>query len=252
MCMSCKSGAWVDDASPRRWLLILVFLVVLGPATIWQQQPLVRAGTRYQDPWEPPCPRVNHPFLLKDGGGETLCAANAPGEDIKRLYALRTFDDIQVLAEDVTDGIRLIITVVEKPAVHAVTFTGNRFTLTQPEISKRLLLKRHHLCAQSLDDTVACLKNIPRRRLLLCPYKVRGHRCHRATRSISCCVSPKGGKSTLVVFVLPAIKRLRIASCGRSTTPKEYTLPVLSGPSALYKPGTLRIDLQLLKEMCIE
>ena len=79
-------------------------------------------------------------------------------EDIKRLYALRTFDDIQVLAEDVPDGIRLIITVVEKPAVRNVTFEGNRY-IDAAEIRKRILLKERSTFARNLlNDTVAALQ----------------------------------------------------------------------------------------------
>ena len=79
-------------------------------------------------------------------------------EDIKRLYALRTFDDIQVRAEDVTDGIRLIITVVEKPAVRTVTFSGNRF-IESAEITKRILLKERSTFARNLlNDTIADLQ----------------------------------------------------------------------------------------------
>ena len=96
-------------------------------------------------------------FYLKTEVGKPYVPQTL-SEDIKRLYALRTFDDIQVLAEDVPDGIRLIITVVEKPAVRTVTFSGNR-AIDAAEISKRLLLKERSTFARNLlNDTVAALQ----------------------------------------------------------------------------------------------
>src|SRR5262249_59843968 len=79
-------------------------------------------------------------FYLKTEVGKPYVPQTL-SEDIKRLYALRTFDDIQVLAEDVPDGIRLILTVVEKPAVRNVTLEGNRYS-DAAEIRKRILLQK--------------------------------------------------------------------------------------------------------------
>ena len=76
-------------------------------------------------------------------------------EDIRRLYGLRAFDNIQATAEELPNGLRLILTVSEKPAVRTVTFTGNRF-VDKDEISKRLLLKeRSTFDRNALNDTVS-------------------------------------------------------------------------------------------------
>ena len=45
-------------------------------------------------------------------------------DDVKRLYALRTFDDIRVTAAELDDGMRIVITVTEKPAVREVSLEG--------------------------------------------------------------------------------------------------------------------------------
>src|SRR5918998_1346137 len=57
-------------------------------------------------------------------------------EDVKRLYELGIFSNILVTAEEMDDGIHLIITVTEKPAVRQVTFKGNR-RIKDEEIRKR-------------------------------------------------------------------------------------------------------------------
>src|SRR5437016_12981819 len=64
-------------------------------------------------------------FYLKTEVGKPYVPQTL-SEHIKRHYAVRTFDDSQVLAEDVTDDVRLIITVVEKPDEPPVNFTGHR------------------------------------------------------------------------------------------------------------------------------
>src|SRR5215471_18975665 len=94
-------------------------------------------------------------------------------EDIKRLYALRTFDDIQVTAEEVADGIRLILTVVEKPAVRNVTFSGNRF-VDKDEIRKRLLVKERSTFARNqLNDTVVACRSTIGKKAIILPISVR-------------------------------------------------------------------------------
>ena len=61
-------------------------------------------------------------------------------EDIKRLYALETFDNIRVTAEEIEGGMRLIVTVTEKPTVRRVTYSGNR-AISEDEIDERIQLK---------------------------------------------------------------------------------------------------------------
>jgi len=51
--------------------------------------------------------------------------ARALGNNIRSVYELGFFDDIQVLAEEVPGGFRLIFVVTEKPSVARVRFIGN-------------------------------------------------------------------------------------------------------------------------------
>ena len=46
-------------------------------------------------------------------------------EDVRRIYTLRTFEDVQVEAEEGPEGLVLTYRVTEKPSVHEVRFEGN-------------------------------------------------------------------------------------------------------------------------------
>ena len=45
-------------------------------------------------------------------------------EDIRRLFALRKFEDIEVLKEEVPEGIKVIFKLVESPIVEQIVFEG--------------------------------------------------------------------------------------------------------------------------------
>src|SRR5215468_10387129 len=121
----------------------LLLLVVLSPA--WQAAAAIGPGVVVRDIEIRGNRRTQEStirFYVKTEVGKPYVPQTL-SEDIKRLYALRTFDDIQVRAEDVPDGVRLIITVVEKPAVRTVTFSGNRFI------------------ESAESPNVSCLKSVP-------------------------------------------------------------------------------------------
>lgn len=46
-------------------------------------------------------------------------------EDIKRLYATRYFEDIQIKLEDLADGYKLYVTVTEKPVIKEIQISGH-------------------------------------------------------------------------------------------------------------------------------
>lgn len=52
-------------------------------------------------------------------------------EDIRAIFALGFFDDVQVKVDDFEGGIKLIFVVVERPFVRDITFEGNRRVATQ-------------------------------------------------------------------------------------------------------------------------
>ncbi len=185
-------------------------------------------------------------FYLKTEVGKPF-APKTLREDIKRLYALRTFDDIRVTAEAVDDGVRLIITVTEKPAVRSVTFSGNRF-VGADEIQKRILLKeRATFDRNRLNDTISGLQQY---------YRQEGFYFAHVSPEIK----PVDDNQVDVHFRITEGKKLRIerirftgnryftdAELRRQIQLKEFVLPVISSTSSLYRPELLRVDLQLLE-----
>ena len=187
-------------------------------------------------------------FYLKTEVGKPYVPQTL-SEDIKRLYALRTFDDIQVLAEDVSDGIRLVITMVEKPAVRTVTFTGNR-AIEAAEISKRLLLKERSTFARNLlNDTVVALQKYYREEGYYFAH-ISPEVTEVADNQVDVVLRITEGKKIYISRIrFTGNKGFTDAELRQAVQLKEYTLPVLSGSSALYKPETLRVDLQLLENV---
>lgn len=64
----------------------------------------------------------------------------AVNEDLKRVYALGYFDDVQVRLEDAGAGKRLVFVVKEKPRVQAVGFKGNE-VFDSDELAKAMGIK---------------------------------------------------------------------------------------------------------------
>ena len=62
--------------------------------------------------------------VVRTKAGKPLDAETVT-EDIRRIYTLRTFDDVQVEAEEGPEGLLVTYRVTEKPSVHEVRFEGN-------------------------------------------------------------------------------------------------------------------------------
>jgi outer membrane protein insertion porin family len=185
-------------------------------------------------------------FYLKTEVGKPFDPATLR-EDIKRLYALHVFDDIRVFAEDVEDGIRLIIVVKEKPAIRDVTFSGHRFVDAE-EVEKHITIKKGETFDPSrLQATVTGLQQF---------YRQEGYYFAHVQPEIT----PVTGNQVDVHLRITEGKKIRIRRIrflgNRHFTDrelrgelqlKEFVLPVLSSTTSLYKPETLRLDLQLLE-----
>jgi outer membrane protein insertion porin family len=185
-------------------------------------------------------------FYLKTEVGQPF-SPQTLREDIKRLYALRTFDDIQVTAETVPDGVRLIITVTEKPAVRSVTFSGNRF-ISAEEIQKQILLKeRATFDRNQLNDTVTGLQQ---------HYRQEGYYFAHVSPE----VTEVDDNQVDVHFRITEGRKIRIdrirftgnahftdRELRQEIQLKEFVLPIISGAASLYRPEALRVDLQLIE-----
>ncbi len=170
-------------------------------------------------------------------------------EDIKRLYALETFDDIRVTAEEVEDGMRLIIAVTEKPTVRRVTYSGNR-AIPEEDIDERIQLKERSTFDRGLlNDTATGIQN---------HYRESGYYFAHVRPE----VVPVADNQVDIELVITEGRRIRIHriqftgntyftdnQLRKEVQLKEYTLPIVSGSASLYRPEVLRVDLQLLEQL---
>ena len=166
--------------------------------------------------------------------------------DVKRLYDLDVFENILVTAEEMDDGIHLIITVTEKPAVRQVTFKGNR-RIKDEDIRNRILLKeRSTFDRNALNDTVTSIQK---------HYRDEGYYFAHVRPE----VSAVDDNQVDIELDITEGKKIRIEHVGftgntyfpdstlrKQLQTREYVLPVLSGPASLYRPDALRVDVQLV------
>lgn len=185
-------------------------------------------------------------FYLKTEIGQPY-SPQTVREDVQRLYALRSFDDIRVTAEELANGIRLVFTVTEKPAIRSVGFSGNR-AVAEDEIKKRLPLKeRETFDRNRLNETVTGLQQY---------YQQEGYYFAYVSPEV---MAVEGNQVDITLRITEGkkirIERIRFTGNRHFTERelrqvvqlKEFVAPVLSGPTSLYRPEALRVDLQLLE-----
>lgn len=73
---------------------------------------------------------------------------NIISDDLKRLYLLGFFSDIKIDTQDYKDGVKIIVTVVERPVIEKITFSGMRRLMTKEDKLKESLKSKE---AQYLD-----------------------------------------------------------------------------------------------------
>jgi len=78
--------------------------------------------------------------VIKTRAGDVFLAKNA-ADDLKAVYGMGYFDDVQIRAEPRTDGIALVFTVTEKPTVRSIQLAGN-VVFDEEDIRKSLTLKK--------------------------------------------------------------------------------------------------------------
>lgn len=168
-------------------------------------------------------------------------------QDIERLYALHVFNNIRATGEEVDGGMRLIITVTEKPAVRNVTYSGNRFVNAE-DIDPRILLKpRATFDRNRLKDTVTGLQKY---------YRQQGFYFAHVSPDIT----PVDDNQIDIHLRIVEGKKIRInrirfsgnqyftdQELRKQIQLREVILPLFGGDASLYKPEALRVDLQLLE-----
>ncbi|MDD5045417.1 MAG: outer membrane protein assembly factor BamA, partial [Candidatus Omnitrophica bacterium] len=88
---------------------------------------------------------------------------NIVSDDLKRLYLLGYFSDIKIDTEDYKGGVKVIISVVEKPIIGKITFEGMKklYYLKPEKLKEQIKAKEgQYLDYNTLKDDVATLKGI--------------------------------------------------------------------------------------------
>lgn len=87
---------------------------------------------------------------------------NIISDDLKRLYLLGFFSDIKIDTQDYKDGLKVIITVVERPIIDKIGFFGtNLITMKDEKLKEQLKSKEtQYLDYPSLDEDVRILKKM--------------------------------------------------------------------------------------------
>ncbi|MBI5145028.1 MAG: outer membrane protein assembly factor BamA, partial [Candidatus Omnitrophica bacterium] len=87
---------------------------------------------------------------------------NVISDDLKRLYLLGFFSDIKIDTEDYKDGVKVIITVVERPVIEKISFSGiRRLTMKEEKIKEALKSKEtQYLDYPNLNEDVQTLKKM--------------------------------------------------------------------------------------------
>jgi len=85
---------------------------------------------------------------------------NIVTEDIKRLYLLGYFSDINIDKEDYKDGVKIIITVAERPIIEKITFEGMKHTFFNRDKLMEIIKskEKQYLDYPTLKEDAASLK----------------------------------------------------------------------------------------------
>jgi outer membrane protein insertion porin family len=78
--------------------------------------------------------------MIKTKAGDVLVAKNA-AEDLKAVYGMGYFDDVQIQSERQAEGVKLVFKVTEKPTVRSILLKGN-VVFDEDELKKSLTLKK--------------------------------------------------------------------------------------------------------------
>jgi len=87
---------------------------------------------------------------------------NVSSDDLKRLYLLGFFSDIKIDTQDYKDGVKVLVTVVERPIIEKITFSGMMRLTTKDEKLKEQLKSKEtqYLDYPSLAEDIRILKKM--------------------------------------------------------------------------------------------
>jgi len=96
------------------------------------------AGVRIEGNQRIETDAIRRVIKVKEGD---VFSAKSVDEDLKAVYGMGYFDDVQVQTERRADGVALVFRVTEKPTVRSVRVSGN-IVFDEEEVKKNLTLKK--------------------------------------------------------------------------------------------------------------
>lgn len=165
---------------------------------------------------------------------------NVISDDLKRLYLLGFFSDIKIDTEDYKDGVKIIITVVERPIIEKIAFMGLKHVTMKDEKLKEQLKSKEtqYLDYPSLAEDVETLKKL---------YEKLGFSQAEVTYNAD--VDPKTNKAKVQFSASEGrkVKIREVAIEGNKAFPDKRILKLMKSRRAwLFNAGALKDE--VLKE----
>ncbi len=161
---------------------------------------------------------------------------NIISDDLKRLYLLGYFSDIKIDTESYKDGLKVIVTVVERPIIEKITFSNLRHIGTTEEKLKTSLKSKEtqYLDYPSLADDILTIKKM---------FEKKGYGQAEVEHQVS--VNQETNKAT-ISFNIKEGKRLRIKDIlitGNKNYSRGKLLKIMKTKrSWFFNPGLLKED----------
>ncbi len=165
---------------------------------------------------------------------------NVISDDLKRLYLLGFFSDIRINTEDFDGGLKIIITVEERPIIEKVAFSGlKRLTMKEEKLRDQLKSKEgQYLDYPNLAEDTQALKKI---------YEKAGYSQAEVDYKVD--IDKDTGKAKVEFNVVEGrkVKIRRILVEGNSSYPDKRILKIMKTKRAwLFNAGALKEE--VLKE----
>jgi len=159
---------------------------------------------------------------------------NIISDDVKRLYLLGFFSDISVETEELPEGIKVIINVVERPLLEKISFEGMRRVYIKEEKLKEQLKskEKEYLDYVKLKEDVETIRSL---------YVKKGFSDTKVDYKVSIDKERNTAEVTFVVYEAKRIKIRRINISGNKTYPTKRLLKLMKTKKAwLFNPGILK------------
>jgi len=165
---------------------------------------------------------------------------NIISEDLKRLYLLGFFSDIKIDSADYKDGLKVIVTVVERPIIEEITFSGIKRPFIKEEKLRESLKSKEtqYLDYPSLTEDLNTIKNL---------YEKKGFNQAEVKYDVSVNKDTNKAKVKFNVFEGQKIRIKNIFVSGNNAFSDRRILRLIKTRRAwFFNPGVLKEE--VLKE----